>query len=444
MRSSRPISESLRIFIVSYHFPPYNTVAAVRMGKLARFLVRAGHDVRVVAADQSVVDRSLPVPIDAEQVDYIQPVDIDRLVDPVSLWRRLMRSGTVASSRANPPEATPRSIGASRLRQSLSETWRCLIHMPDKQAGWNVRLAPALAARCGEKLPDLILVSGPPFSAFWSVRRAAKRFGVPWVAEFRDLWADEAFPHDPAWRRAIDRRLEPWLMRGCAAIVSVSDPWTSLYAKKYGVPTTTVMNGFDPEDMPGAADPVAGLPLKIIHAGSIYRGRRDPTALFRALQHGGFSPEEIGVLFYGRGLDFVAERAAAENVEGFVALLPPVPYRQSLERQKSADILLLLQWDHSANIGNVPAKFFEYLGLRRPILVIGPENGIPARLVRERGAGLASSDPVEIAGWLRSKVDLKAQGDTLPDLPPTVHDGLSRDEQYVRLEAFFYEVAHGW
>ena len=445
----------MRILLVAWPFPPFNHVAAIRLGKLARFLDRAGHDVRVIASESDQTDRSLAVEIDPERVTYVPTVDINQYLDPATILRRLTRrrgpapapqpgAGPAGGASAQVPAQEPARAapGAlTRLRHQLSEHYRCLIHMPDRHVGWALRLRPVLDRLCRDQRPDVIYVSGPPFSAFWPVRQAARRHRVPWVAEIRDLWADEAFPHDPAWRRAVDRRLEPWFLRSAAGIVSVSEPWTALYARKYGLPAATVMNGFDPDDfrpetLGTEAVPSPGLPLTIFHAGSIYRGRRDPTPLFRAIRSGGFQPDDVSVVFRGRGLDFVAERSAAEGVEAFVTLLPPVPYRDCLALQKAADVLLLLQWDDPANDGNVPAKIFEYLALARPVLVIGPQAGIPARLVRDREAGLAESDPDAIAAQLTRWVEEKRVGGTLPDLPASVHAGLSRDAQYAGLIEF--------
>ena len=52
----------MKVLIVSFAFPPSNVIGAVRVGKLARYLDRRGHDVRVLTTD-IVDDRSLPLEI---------------------------------------------------------------------------------------------------------------------------------------------------------------------------------------------------------------------------------------------------------------------------------------------------------------------------------------------------------------------------------------------
>jgi hypothetical protein len=99
-----------------------------------------------------------------------------------------------------------------------------------------------------------------------------------------------------------------------------------------------------------------------------------------------------------------------------------------------------MQWNNPADDGNVPGKFFEYLAARRPILGLGPLAGIPARLVREREAGLFANDPEDIAQQLRLWVEYKRRFSQIADLPASVCAGLARDDQFAILEPFLCRV----
>ena len=236
--------------------------------------------------------------------------------------------------------------------------------------------------------------------------------------------------------RRFDGYIEGLLVRRSQGVITVSDLWSRFYAGKYGLPCETVMNGFDPKDFNVDLDPPSTLPLRILHAGTIYPGRRDPGALFDAVAGGGFSPDEIQLQFYRRDLRTVREQAEQRGIAPFVDLQDVVPYRQAIELQKRADILLLLQWNDPADEGNVPAKIFEYFATGRQILGIGPLGGVPARLVADRQAGIFSNDPDEIASQLRRWLDQKRTTGCVAPPPPNAADGLHRDDQYRRLEGF--------
>ncbi|MDH3665062.1 MAG: hypothetical protein OEU92_34455, partial [Alphaproteobacteria bacterium] len=205
-------------------------------------------------------------------------------------------------------------------------------------------------------------------------------------------------------------------------------------------PTKTVMNGFDPRDFSLDVDPPAGLPVRLLHAGTIYPGRRDPRPLFEAVRRSGFGPDEVRLQFYGRQLDTIRALADEIGVSDLVEIGDAIPYKDAIALQKRADVLLLMQWNDPADEGNVPAKVFEYLATNRQILGMGPLDGVPARLVRERQAGFFSNDPDEIAACLGDWVEEKRRTGRVAPPARKAANGLERDAQYRRLERFCLSI----
>jgi hypothetical protein len=133
----------------------------------------------------------------------------------------------------------------------------------------------------------------------------------------------------------------------------------------------------------------------------------------------------------------IAETGVAANVEVSARL----PYRESIRAQMEADVLLLLMPIDSRWHGVCPAKVFEYIAARRPVLLLGLEDGVPGTILRQRQAGVVANDPVKIAAHLRTWLAEKRAKGAIPLLPPEVRDGLSRAEQFKRLERFLVEMA---
>jgi hypothetical protein len=71
------------------------------------------------------------------------------------------------------------------------------------------------------------------------------------------------------------------------------------------------------------------------------------------------------------------------GIDDLVHLLPPLPYREALQECADSDGLLLLQAASCNHL--IPAKVYEYLRLRRPILALTAEDGDTAELLRETG-----------------------------------------------------------
>src|SRR3954470_13508009 len=74
----------MRILIVSYAFPPFNSIGGVRVGKTAKYLVHAGHDVRVIAAQDQPFAPTLPLEIPEQNVRYTRWLNIRKPVEVVS------------------------------------------------------------------------------------------------------------------------------------------------------------------------------------------------------------------------------------------------------------------------------------------------------------------------------------------------------------------------
>jgi glycosyltransferase involved in cell wall biosynthesis len=319
-----------------------------------------------------------------------------------------------------------------------------LLNHPDDRIGWYPDLVRQAMQLTRDWRPDIVFGSGPPFTALLACRTVARRLGVPWVAELRDRWADDGYNDCPQWRHALEHRLERFVLESAAALVTVTEPWTEFYRTKYGRPIETVYNGYDPADFPfDPAAPAApsGPEVRIVYTGGIYPGRRDPTPLFEALRMLGLEADKFRVEFFGTDPAAVWPLADRAGVRRLVAVHEPVPFSESIKTQWNADVLLLLQWNDPREWGICPGKFFEYLGSLRPILGIGYEEGVPAGFVRDRRAGVFANDPAIIAGHLRGWAAEKAAHGAVKRLPVAVREGLERDRQYEKLEAFLAQFA---
>ena len=431
----------MKILIVGFWFPPANVIGAIRLGKLARYLHRHDHDVRVLTADVAE-DRSLPLEIPRERVVYTDYVKRANWIDILVRALRARRDDPLPASEGSPVPGLGVTAAGS-LREFIRRHYYGMLHLPDMRVDWLKSALPAGARLLREWRPDVIFASAPPYTGFMLASRLARRFGIPWVADFRDLWVDNPYYSAPAWRRPIDAVLERLTLRNAAGLVTVSPIWAEQLRRRHGKSAEVVYNGYAAEDFPEVELQASQGPiLTIRYTGSIYPTFRDPSALFGAIA---LLPETVRdrviVEFYCDAGDIVRAAAAAHHAVQSVKVKPRVPYRRALALQMEADILLLLQSTEQRDEGNIPAKLFEYLYARRPILLIGYEHGVAAQLVRDRGAGLVSNAPGQIRDQLQTWIADKQAG-RLTRLDPSVSLGLGRDEQFCKLERFLGRVLH--
>ena len=423
----------MKILVLSWYFPPGNDIGAIRVARTAEFLQRAGHDVWVLTGDRAHTDKSLATSLPTDRIVQTPWFDVDRL-SPTRLWRRGAKPGQARASQ-------PTKTGTSRVwRSKLAIHYRNLFRIPDHQVGWLPSVLRAGRKLLGLRAFDLIYASGPPFTAFFAARSLSRQFGVPWIAEYRDAWSDDVYTPRPHWRRALDTVLENSVTRTATAIVAVSQPRADYLQLRFGKPTAAIYNGFDANEFITLfeANRAANAPLSIVYLGGMYNGMRDPSVLYEAFKLSQLSPQDVRLSYYGPSADEIWPLASAFGVKDFISVESPVPHARSLEIQRSSDILLLLQSPLDST--NVPAKVFEYFGARRPILGLGLDQGVPAKLIRERGAGFYATNAVALAEQLRRWVAVKREQGMIPDLPKSVRAGLSRNEQLKVLEGFLRSV----
>ena len=444
----------MKILIVSWYFPPFNTIGAVRVGKFARFLLAQGHDVRILSGTPPNLTETLPLEIDPSRIVRTPWIDVSALPRTVQRWRKKILPPPRPNYGVAPeeiaavlhlPETEVRRSLPDRLLHAASSFYLNIVSAPDAMAGW-VPFAVARGRKlCRDWKPDLIYASGPPFSTFLVADRLARSCGAPWVAEYRDRWVDDPYFNNwPSWRKRILTRLERRLMSRCASIVTVSEPWAQRFGEKFGKQVSVAMNGFDPRDFPLDEMPMPPLSrdkLTILYSGSIYAGKRDPAPLFKALKALGDRRRDVQVIFLGTKADYVTPLAAQFGVTDTVEVRPAVPYLESIRMQCQADVLLLLQWDGAEEQGHTPAKLFEYIGAMRPILGIGLEDGVPANIIRRHGLGLFTKDPELIRQQIETWLDEKQKGGALPDHPTEVRIGFERDNQYKKIEILLEDIA---
>jgi hypothetical protein len=435
----------MRILLVSHFFAPSNTMGAVRVSRLATFLMKAGHDVRVLAAVNSGWPPTLDADFPDRHVLRTSQLDINGLPRRLAMLRNPLSVTTRPGANSGRSRATPSDLppgAGARFLHGLSTFYTHTLNWPDARAGWLPYALAAARRLLRTWQPDMVYASSPPPTCLLVGKLLAARCGVPWIAEFRDRWSDDPYYVKPSWRKALEVKLEGRILSSASAIVTVSEPWAEQYAQAYGKPTLVVLNGFDPQDYAGRESSGAtdSQPLQIVYTGGIYPDRRDPTPLFQALRLMPKGSTDVEVHFYGTDPAHFLPLASQLDIHDRVFAHPQIPHRQAAAVQQSADVLLIMQWNDPRDQGHIPAKLFEYLGARRPILGLGLVDGVPAEIIRERAAGFFSNDPAQISAQLAFWLNIKRRLGHLPPLPREAAASFTRAEQFARLERFLAEI----
>jgi glycosyltransferase involved in cell wall biosynthesis len=397
----------MRVLIVSYYFPPAGGGGVQRVLKLCKHLPEVGWDVEVLAPDDpkwSARDPGLAAEVPSDTVvhraAYHGPSHERSAVERLAAARGLRGLGTRGS------------VYGRRLL------------LPDAEVVWVPSAARRAVRLVGDRRIDLVMTTSPPVSVHLIGAVAARRTGVPWVADLRDSWL--ANPHrryqqrSVRMKRAVEERIARTALRtvsGLAAVTGAIDAEARALAPA-GVPSAVIANGCDFDEFAGL-EHRRGERMEILHAGNFF-GNRTPRpfllGLRRLLDR---RPDLRGVVrarFVGGFRE--SDRAWARTLDLGEALSiePFLPHSEALAAMKAASLLLLLI-PESAGLGVtvLSGKLYEYLAAERPVLAMVPLEGLAAGVLRETGfawiAGPDDSDAAaaaieEAAGrWLAGEPD---------------------------------------
>lgn len=421
----------MKILMIAYYFPPYNTIGAVRTGKMAKYLERMGHEVKVISARDQPLQRTLHLEIPEKKVLYTRWLNINRLAQSFA--------GGKSKVAENGYEVSIRPGFRQRLIHFTGKIYKNILNFPDGQIGWI-----PFAYRAGKKTieswkPDIIYASSAPYSSLITAARLSRKYGIPWLAELRDLWVDHQYYQYGRLRKKLENRIEKKTLGSASALITVSEPLAEKLRACYSKPVQVIRNGFDPEDYEPYVTKVTEehLPnqLNLVYTGMIYDGRQNISPLLKAIRLLKDQDMPVYLNMYGKYLDKIRRLAADFGVSELVNVSGSVGYKEALRLQTEADVLLLLLWTDRQQKGIYTGKLFEYIGARRPILAVGPGEDVAADLIRELGAGYIADEEEKIVLHLqRWSLEKKSLGFTRSHLGDTWH--LTRESQARQLSEF--------
>jgi glycosyltransferase involved in cell wall biosynthesis len=349
-----------RLLMVAFHFPPHAGGSGVlRSLKFCRYLPEFGW---------------LPTVLTIDPRAYEQRNDSQKDEVP-------------------PGVKVVRALGLdTRQHLSIRGAYPNLFALPDRWVSWLPGAVSAGLIIIRKDKIDAIFTTYPIASAVLIGYFLHRLTGKPWIVDLRDLMTEDNYPQNKTTRR-VYRWIERRAVRHATKILCTAPGTIRMYRGRYpNLDESKFMllpNGYDEADFAGiSVEHVPDKKVRLLHSGLVYPWERDPRPFFRALSRlkveGYISSELVSIELRACGSEAeFKEDVARLNIADLVQFLPQLPYRQALQDAAHADALLLLQaecCDHQ-----IPAKAYEYLRLKRPILALTTNNGDTAALLKEAG-----------------------------------------------------------
>ncbi len=263
---------------------------------------------------------------------------------------------------------------------------------------------PALSLLRTERYDAIMSTAHPPSVHVigWIL---ARKSGLPWIADYRDPWAGNAYLRRGPVRTLMERLLERGMLHRANAITTISEPIAGMLRAFHRRRDVQVIpNAYDASDW-DAVPKVEPSRFDLCFTGSMYDGKRSPALLFEALSQlrteNHPAAQAARVHFYGRNSDNVIGCATQHGVNLLVRCHGIVPRLQAMRAQRAASVLLIFLNDDPATSHEMGSKYLEYLGARRPILAFGPAKSVMRAFIENNRLGWFASTIEEAKAALR-------------------------------------------
>jgi len=429
------------VLLISYPFPPVGGAGVQRAVKFVKYLERHGW----LASVLTVANPSVPA-FDESLADDI-PENV--LVRRATTWEP--GYGLKKSVASVNGEMSQRLGFVGRILKPWLRWLGNTLLQPDAQVLW----LPGAVREGRQLLQEIphsaIVATGPPFSTFLIGAALSRHSGLPLLLDYRDEWSISSAYWENKQPGMVSRRVQGWMqkhvVRTARALVATSRASAkSLEAIRDEAGSTArvtwIHNGYDPEDFP-PGDPFTEpthAPYRLAYIGTLWNLTSVAPlveAVRRLARRRPSLASDLELVFAGRRTP--AQQELLAGLQGLPCRViehPYIDHRTAIDFIRTADGLCLLLSNVPEAGRVVPAKLFEYMAAKRPILAIAP-HGEVWHLLSDYPAGhlvlptdidgIATSLATEIqrhrasyltdfSGWDGSRYDRCSQAGELAEL----------------------------
>ena len=360
----------MRILVVSERFAPENTVAAIRMTKVSKYLHQ------VYGATIDVITRKKQACIEDLEWDlsfinkfyYIEEGPIPRKI--IEYYKKYSSSDHYTEERRKEIS----EINASQKTSTISKIKiliRSLIAV-----GWSEYSASAYAIAAYRHIEcnnyDCVISSfGPESSQYIGRYVKMKNPNIVWIADYRDpLYSGEATKGLLAlWAKSFPNRVT----KNADAITTVSNGFIRCLGIEDRDNVYVITNGYDKQDIEGIEVNTENTnKLNMVYVGSLLVGRRDIRPILKAIDEliseGKIDCNCIKLSYAGADWKEFNIQASEFDLNIEIVNYKKIQKREALQLELESDLLLMAAWNTKEYEGSLPLKLYEYMMVNKPII----------------------------------------------------------------------------
>jgi glycosyltransferase involved in cell wall biosynthesis len=375
-----------KILIITYYWPPSGGPGVQRWLKFVKYLPAFNIEPIVI----TVNPQKAAYPIIDESLKYDISPDVEvhytNTLEPFGILKKIFGIQKIP-------------YGGNELEYNIKFVKKILhfirgnFFIPDSRRGWNLfayRKARDIIAKYNI---DTVITTSPPHSTQLIGLKLKRKIRVKWIADLRDPWTDiiyyNIFYHTFI-ASAIDKSYELKVLKHADKLHVIGKSTQNILLGKVNADIKgkfeILPNGYDEDDFKSLIREIPKNEIIIIHTGTI-TNIYNIDGLIAALKSILLKGIKVKVKLIGNLNKSIKEKIYESGIDKIVEYSGYVNHTKAIEYLCRSTLLLLLIPQIENNKWILPGKLFEYLGVKKPILCLGPVDCDAAEIINNCDAG---------------------------------------------------------
>ena len=367
-----------KILIITYYWPPKGGVGVQRWLKLSKYLYKENYDITIYTTKDGVgtledrsLEESIPSGLNILKHTIFEPQKYFK-----SFFKKRFASDFLLKKETG-------------LLNKLMLWLRANLFIPDSRCFWINPSISFLDNYLRKNPVDVIISSGPPHSMHMIALGLKNKHNFKWIADFRDPWTGiEYFDNLPLLFKAIKKhkKLEKKVFNQADCTLTVSPSWSLDFGKMGAKNNVFLTNGFDPDDYNFSPSKKVFSDFKIGYFG-LYNESRDHNFFWQTIKKickiNPHFDKDLKFLFSGEVHQDFFNKIKSYHIHDKLQYYNYLNHQESIANMIQCDMLLVSQGNERAINGRIPAKLFEYIGAKKPILAIGKKGSDLEKIINK-------------------------------------------------------------
>lgn len=398
----------MKVLIICNDFPPLNSIGAQRPHSWLKYFHKFDHTVTVITKNWS--NNS------ADPKSIIQSLQTDEKKTEKTFQGTVIKTPhkIIYPERLVVKYGMDKMVFWRRMMTLLYKILSFLFLRFDK----NRSLFDEAKRELSNNEYDVVITTGEPFILFRYGHLLKKKFPVKWIADYRDGWYLNHITSNIdsiliKGLRAYEKLFENKYLKNADLITSI-DPWlTKALGDMHNKPTACIYNGFWEFYQTLQEYDTQKKTLILTHLGTLTPGQQVEELLkviSKLQKEGKITDGDLVLNFVGlEYFDVQMHRVLNfdEGIKKFIKTTPRLPRQEAVEIAAASDYLISFT---QKNYKAIYAKNYDYVSVKKPILVVPSDNSLLRDFVTELGLGVCFENDTDLYNYLADRVEDKKNG----------------------------------